>query len=101
MGNNNNAVGDTDILDELLELLEGNGGIDTKTRDRILVKSLIEVVRRTRKIERESVVGYFRRNPVKIILLVAGSFVLLHEFATYIPLGLLVVAFLKALGVPL
>lgn len=92
---------DTDILDDLLILMEGNGDISEATRNQIMAKALREMIKRTRKIERESIVGLLRRNPVRVIAITTAGFVLMHEFATYINVGVLLAAVAKMLGIPL
>lgn len=98
---NNNAMGDTDILDELLTLLEGNGEIPDDTRNRILVKAQVEILRRIRKIEKESLTMIVRREPVRAIIYVTAGFVLLHEFATYVNIDLFIRAAARMMGVPI
>jgi hypothetical protein len=92
---------DTDILDELMAMLDTNGEIDRATRDHIQAKAMIEIIRRVRKIERESVIGIFRHRPVQATLVVVATFILLHEFATYINIGVFLRMAIKALGVPI
>ena len=102
MPKNIDAMGDdTDILDKLIALIQGNGNIPDETRNTVIAEALFEMIRRTRKIERESIAAVFRRKPVQTIAVVVVAFVLLHEFATYIGLGVLLRAAAKILGVPI
>ena len=93
-------TGGTDILDDLLDLVRSNGAMDDSTRHRIMAEALIELVRRTRKLERESVVGLFRANPVKVAFVGGAIFILLHELATYINISVFLTAAARLLGIP-
>jgi len=98
----NAAMGEQkDILDELLEAIKANGNLDRADRDRLMLMAFAEVIRRVRRMERNSLASIFGRNPVKGVALVVIIFILLHEFSTYLNLGVIIGAALKMLGVPI
>ena len=97
----NPAMGDTDILDQLLEALKANGNLDRAERDRLSFLVFIELIRKVREIERDSLAGMFRRRPIQVIAVITISFVLLHEFATYVNIGVIIRAAMQVLGVPI
>lgn len=94
-------MGEKDILDELLDLLEGNGDIPDETRNKILIKAQIEVLRRLKRIEKETIVATIKREPVKALIYITAGFMLLHEFSTYVNISLFVRAAARMLGVPI
>jgi hypothetical protein len=95
------TMGEKDILDELLEGIKANGTLDRSDRDRLMLMAFAEMIRRIRRVEHDSIAGVFKRNPAKAIAVVVITFVLLHEFSTYVNIGVIVAAALKALGVPI
>lgn len=91
----------SNILSEILELLESNGDVPRDIRDKLMLKSFVEVIRKIDKIEEESPINYFRRSPVRITILTIVVFVLMHEFATYVNIGILLTAAARMLGIPI
>lgn len=89
-----------DILDELLNLVKSDGEMEPHERNRIMAQALIEVVRRTRKIESETALGLLREHPIKTVAVALLIFILLQEFVTYINISLIIGAILRLLGVP-
>lgn len=101
MPTSSHSGGETNILDEILSMLEGNGDITREMRDKLMLKAFAELIRKTDKIERESPISYLRRYPVRIAVLATVIFVLMHEFATYVNIGVLLTAAARMLGVPI
>lgn len=92
---------DTDILDKLLEAIEANGTMDRSERDRLMYLAFITVIKQVRSIEKHSIITVFSRQPVKTGALFVLGFILLHEFSTYVNIGVILAAVLKILGVPI
>ena len=90
-----------DVLDKLMDMLAGNGDISEDTRRKIQAEVLYEILSRVRQIEKESPAGVFRRKPIQTILVIAASFILLHEFAVFINVGVIMTAAARLLGVPI
>ena len=92
--------GDRDILDELVDLLQKNGTATDAERNRVYVLVFMEIIHQLRKVEQQSMIGAFKRQPVKFTATVGVAFILLYEFSTYINIHILLGALLKLLGVP-
>ena len=92
---------DTDILDKLLDAIEADGTLSDDERHRLTLMALYETIRLARKTARNTIPAIFSREPIRATAVLVVAFILLHEFATYINIGIILAAAAKALGVPI
>ena len=94
-------MGDPDILDQLLEAIKANGNLDHAERDRLFFMAFTELIRKVREIEGGYLIGALKRRPLQVVAIFTICFILLHEFVTYVNIGVIMNALLRVLGVPI
>lgn len=98
-----NAMGeDKDILlDELLAAIEADGDLSQEEYNHLTLRALRVMIRSIRRVENNTISAIFAHNPTKAIAVTVIAFVLLHEFSTYVNIGVILSAMAKWLGVPI
>ena len=95
------AMGDeTDILQQLLDAMQKDGGLTDEERHRLSLMSQYEMIRLIRKTQRNTIPAIFAREPLKATAVLVTGFILLHEFSTYVNIGIFLKWAAHALGIP-
>jgi hypothetical protein len=101
---------ETNILNEITEMLEANGEMDQETRDHLMLRVMKEVIRRMSclgevderitVLERRNIATAFIQHPITMILLTFTIFLVLNMIAHSFSVVTLLGAILRALGIP-
>lgn len=99
------------ILDEIVEMLDQNGSITRDMKDRLMLKSLAEVIRmvepikaldkRVCTLEKRNIATMFIEHPLPMASGVFAIFIVLNLIAHSFPVETLFKAILKILGIPI
>lgn len=99
------------ILDEIMEMLDQNGSISREMKDRLMLKSIAEVIRmvepiktidkRVCTLEKRNIATAFIDHPIPVSAGVFVIFIILNLIAHSFPIETLFRALLKLLGIPI
>jgi len=104
------AQEDKTITEEIMEMLEQNGTVEPKTRDKLLLKAVKELIQkvdnlqslddRVERLEHRNLIALFLEHPVYFSLVTFTVFVILNIIAHSVSVWSITVAILKFLGFP-
>jgi hypothetical protein len=90
-----------DIVNQILTALQANGDMPAEEWRRLVLLAMGHLISHQKILEASTIQGLFKAKPIQFIAVLTIIFVVLHEFATYINIGILLRAAGKALGVPI